>query len=168
MKKEIPRFLVCFLLITITIRLGFMQENGKEMYVVYYFGATSCGFCNMPENIEKIKRIKIEFSKKYPDFNIKYVMVCMDKDIEAGLKFIEKYGYWDEISIGDFYNNELALSYLNKTEIPGVPHVMVYKDLLIKKEKMSIPIVKERELLVDLVGGTQIGGWISGGYILRN
>jgi hypothetical protein len=92
----------------------------------------------------------------------------MDKDIEEGLKFIEKYGYWDEISIGAFYNNELALSYLNKTEIPGVPHVMVYKDSLIKKEKVSVPIIKERKLLVDLVGGTQIGDWINSSYLLQN
>jgi hypothetical protein len=92
----------------------------------------------------------------------------MDKDIEEGLKFIKKYGYWDEISIGNFYNNELALNYLNQTEIPGVPHVMVYRDLLVIKEKLSIPIIKERKLLVDLVGGTQIASWINEGYPLNN
>jgi hypothetical protein len=92
----------------------------------------------------------------------------MDENIEEGLKFIKKYGYWDEISIGKFYNNELALNYLNKTEIPGVPHVLVYKDILIKKEKVSVPIIKERKLLVDLVGGTQIGNWINNDYPLKN
>ena len=81
----------------------------------------------------------------------------MDEDIEEGLKFIKKYGYWDEISIGSFYYNELALNYLNKTEIPGVPHVMVYKDFLMKKKEMFIPIIMERKLLVDLAGATQIG-----------
>jgi hypothetical protein len=168
MKRTIS--ILTFILISLPMysNSGYIQANLKETYVVYYFGATSCGFCNISENIEKIKRIKIEFSKKYADFNIKYVMVCMDKNIEEGLRFIKKYGYWDEISIGNFYNNELALNYLNKTEIPGVPHVMVYGDLLVIKEKLSIPVIKERKLLVDLVGGTQIGNWINNGYPLKN
>jgi len=168
MKRVISMVVGFFLLAAIHTASGSTQNKSKEVYVVYYFGATSCGFCNVPENVEKIKKIKVDFSKRNPDLNIKYVMVCMDKGIEAGLKFIKKYGHWDEISIGSFYNNELALSYLNKTDIPGVPHVMVYKDLLIKKEKMSVPIIKERKLLVDLVGGIQIGRWIDSGYPLQN
>jgi hypothetical protein len=168
MKRAISRVAVFFLLVTIYPAFGSTQNESKEVYVVYYFGATSCGFCNMPENIEKIKRIKIEFSEKYPDYNIKYVMVCMDRNIEEGLKFVRKYGYWDEISIGAFYNNELVLNYLNETEIPGVPHVMVYKDYLLKKEKFNIFIRKEKKLLVDLAGGTQIGKWIDSGYPLYN
>ena len=168
MKKSISILVGFFLLFTIYASLGFTQDKSEETLVVYYFGATSCGFCNVPENIEKIKKIKTEFSKKYKDSNIKFVMVCMDENIEEGLRFIKKYGYWDEISIGKFYNNELALNYLNKTEIPGVPHVIVYKDLLFKREKMSVSIIKERKLLVDLVGGTQIGNWINNGYPLKN
>jgi thiol-disulfide isomerase/thioredoxin len=168
MKRAISILVGFFLLFTIYASLEFAQDKSIETFVVYYFGATSCGFCNVPENIEKIKKIKTEFSKKYKDSNIKFVMVCMDENIEEGLKFIKKYGYWDEISIGKFYNNELALNYLNKTEIPGVPHVLVYKDILIKKEKVSVPIIKERKLLVDLVGGTQIGNWINNDYPLKN
>ncbi len=168
MKRAISILVGFFLLFTIYASLGFTQDKSIETFVVYYFGATNCGFCNMPENIEKIKKIKTEFSKKYKDSNIKYVMVCMDKNIEEGLRFIKKYGFWDEISIGKFYNNELALNYLNKTEIPGVPHVIVYKDLLIKREKVSVPIIKERKLLVDLVGGIQIGNWIDNVYPLKN
>jgi len=168
MKREFLKAVDFLILFTICIGFGSTQNKSNEIYVVYYFGATSCGYCNMPKNIEKIKKIRIDFSGKYPDLNVKYVMVCMDEDIDEGLKFIKKYGYWDEISIGNFYNNELALSYLNKTEIPGVPHVLIYRDLLVKKEKLSIPIIKERKLLVDLVGGTQIGSWINDGYPLKN
>ena len=143
------------------------QDSYKEAFVVYYFGATNCGYCNIPANIEKIKQIRNEFFKKYPDFNTKYVFVCMDKNIEEGLEFIKKYGYWDEISIGSFYNNELALNFLNTTKIPGVPHVMVYKDIYMKIEQFSVPVIKERKLLIDLVGGTQIGNWIDKGYPLK-
>ena len=144
------------------------QDAYQDTYVVYYFGATNCGYCNIPANIDKIKQIRNEFSKKYPDFKTKYVFVCMDRNIEEGLEFIKKYGYWDEVSIGSFYNNELALNFLNTTKIPGVPHVLVYKDTYKKIEEFSIPLIKERKLLVDLVGGTQIGDWINKGYPLES
>jgi hypothetical protein len=144
------------------------QDSYKDTYVVCYFGATNCGYCNIPANIEKIKQIRNEFYKKYLDFNVKYVFVCMDKNIEEGLEFIKKYGgYWDELSIGSFYNNELSLNLLNTMKIPGLPHVMVYKDTYSKKEQFSVPVIKERKLLVDLVGGVQITDWISKGYQLK-
>ncbi len=67
MKRAISILVGFFLLFTIYASLGFTQDKSIETFVVYYFGATSCGFCNVPENIEKIKKIKTEFSKKYKD-----------------------------------------------------------------------------------------------------
>jgi len=44
---------------------------------------------------------------------------------------------------------------------------MVYRDTYRKIEQFSVPVITERKLLVDLVGGTQIGDWISKGYPLE-
>jgi len=66
------------------------QDPYQDTYVVYYFGATNCGYCNIPANIEKIKQVRNEYFKRYPDFNTKYVFVCMDRNIEEGLEFIKK------------------------------------------------------------------------------
>lgn len=88
----------------------------------------------------------------------------MDKNIEDGLEYVKKYGeYWDEISIGKFYENELVMNNLNKAKIPGVPHIIVYKDTLIK---MTTPVIKSRKIVVDLLGADQIQKWISSGYPL--
>ncbi len=133
--------------------------KSEEILVVYYFGATDFGFCTAPGNIKKIKRIKTDLSDKYGDNKIKFVMVCMDKDIKKGLKFIQKYGYWDEISIGSFYNNELALAALNISPVPEVPHIFVFRDVL-SLGKWNLPLIRERTLLVDLAGGEQISEWI--------
>lgn len=140
------------------------HSPSAETYVIFYFGSTDCAYCNMPANIEKIMTIKNEFPKLYPNAGVKFVLVCLDKDIEQGLVFVRKYGLWDEISVGSFYQNELALSYLNTAKIPGLPHIMVFKDIYSKTEKFSVPLIKERRLMVDLIGGTQIEAWISGGY----
>lgn len=148
-----------------SVFLDSSRENEKfeETLVVYYFGATDFGFCMVPDNIEKIKKIKTELSEEYGRSKVKFVMVCMDKDVEKGLKFVKKYGYWDEISIGSFYNNELALAALNSSHLPEVPHVMVFKDIL-SFGKWSLPLRKERTLLVDLAGEEQINEWIQKAY----
>ena len=94
-------------------------------------------------------------------------MVCFDNDIEQGIEFIKKYGYWDEISIGQRYYNALSLKYLNKTKIPGIPHIIVFKDIYSSLSNWSIPVIKKRERLVDLVGGNEINEWIKNGYPLE-
>jgi len=165
MKGTTAVFIGIFLLAIILPGYGSEEEEFEKALVVYYFGATNCGFCTAPENIEKIKKIKTDFSTRDKGLKAKFVMVCMDEDIKEGLKFIKKYGYWDEISIGGFYKNELALSVLNRARIPGVPHILVFQDTL-TRERWNIPVLKERKLLVDLVGEKEIEAWIEEGYPL--
>lgn len=165
MKGMSAVFIGIFLLAIILPGYGSKEEEFEETLVVYYFGATNCGFCTAPENINKIKKIKTDFSAREKSLYAKFVMVCMDEDIKEGLKFIKKYGYWDEISIGGFYKNELALSVLNRARIPGVPHILVFRDTL-TRERWNIPVLKKRRLLVDLVGGKEIEDWIEEGYPL--
>ncbi|NJD22808.1 MAG: thioredoxin family protein [Melioribacter sp.] len=157
MKKIILIFIV---LLTAQLK----AQDKKENIVLFYFGATSCGPCNETVTINNIKKIKNEFSKVYQEYNIKYVMVCLDRDIKEGLEFIGKYGYWDEISIGSHYNNELVMSYLDKTKIPGVPHIIIFHD---EYEKPSTPVIKTRQALVDLVGSGQIDDWVKNKYSLK-
>lgn len=136
----------------------------KENLVLFYFGATSCGPCNETKTINNIKKIKNEFSKTHSQYNVKYIMVCLDQDIKEGLEFIGKYGYWDEISVGSHYKNELVMEYLDKTKLPGVPHIIVYHD---EYEKPSTPIIKHRQVLMDLVGSSQIDDWVKSNYQIK-
>lgn len=156
--------LVVFLIFgTIALDSGIQKEKVEEVMVVYYFGATNIGFCMVPDNIRKIKKIKADYPAKYENSTIKFVMVCVDENIDEGLKFIKKYGYWDEISIGKFYKNELAQFTLNRISTPDLPHILVFKDQL-SFGKWNLPIVKRRDLLVDLAGGERINEWIEKGY----
>jgi hypothetical protein len=153
------------LLIGAILDSGVQKEQKKEFLVVYYFGATDIGFCAAPENIQKIKKIKTDFSARHKSQNLKFVMVALDENIEEGLKLINKHGTWDEISVGSRFRNELALAYLNRSKIPVVPHILVFKDV-ISSGKWNIPVVHRQELLADLAGGEQIAGWIEKGYSL--
>ncbi len=143
----------------------FQKDKIEEFLVVYYFAATDFGFCTAPENIEKIKKLKSDFSAKSKSQKLKFVMVALDENIEEGLKLIKKHGTWDEISVGSRFRNELALTYLNRCKIPTVPHILVFKEV-ISSGRWNIPVVDRQELLVDLAGGEQIGAWIDKGYPL--
>ena len=153
--------IITLLLFNLTILYA---ENNKGNLVVYYFGATSCGHSYSEDCINSIKKLRNEFCSVHKEYNVKFVMVCMDTDIEEGLKFIEKYGYWDEISIGSHYKNELVMNYLDKTEIPGVPHVIVFEDIY---ENESTPIIKERNTVVDKVGVAEIKEWVNNNFPLE-
>ena len=135
----------------------------KDQYIVLYYGATDCYYCNLPENIQNINLMIKNIGDKYPD--IKKVMVCMDKNLQEGMKFIAKYdSSWTEISVGSFYQNELAYAYLNNTEIPGVPHVILVKRSYKVTEKYNVPVTVKTEVLAELVGGNAINQWIKDGY----
>ena len=145
------------------------KNNERDsMYSVIYFGATDCFYCNIEKNISNISTMVNEIKEQYKSLNLKTMIVSMDKDIAQGLKFIEKYDTrkWDEISIGSFYNNELALTYLNKTKVPGVPHIVVIKHITLKGE-YNIPHAVADEVVVDLVGGTEIDNWLQANYSFR-
>jgi hypothetical protein len=150
-------------IVFLNIQIIFAGEN-KPNLVVYYFGATSCGWCNTPECVESIIKLHKEFAKLHKEYKVKFVMVCMDVNIEEGLKFISKYGYWDEISVGSWYQNELIMNYLDKTKVPGMPHVIVFKDIY---ENEEAPIIKERKMIQEKFGARAIKEWADNNFPLE-
>ena len=152
---------IFFLFIFLSISI-FAQEH----MTIFYFGATSCGPCNRSEVIESIKKIKSEFDSLHQGVKTKYVMVCLDEDISEGIKFIEKYGYWDEISIGSWSKNELVLENLNKSNMPGVPHIFVSRDTY-EKANHGVELIKTREFVKEIIGGDKIVEWVKSGFILE-
>ncbi len=154
-----------FTILTILSFAGKNRHAAKEQYVLLYYVATDCYYCNLPENIQNINTLTRNIGTKYT--GVKKVMVCMDKDLKEGLTFINKYdSTWDEISIGSFYQNELAFQYLNTTKIPGVPHILLLKRSYIDDNKYSVPVASNTDILVDLVGGTEINKWIKDGFVV--
>jgi hypothetical protein len=163
MKHKVSFFAGAALALLLIPTVIAQKEMQQDFLVVYYFGATDIGFCTAPDNIEKIKKLKKDLPLEYENLRFKFVLVCLDENLDTGLKFIKKYGQWDEIAIGGSYGNELALNHLNTTELPSLPHILIFKDTL-ASGRWNIPVMKRRKLLVDLAGEKQIGDWIDKGY----
>jgi thiol-disulfide isomerase/thioredoxin len=148
------------LILFISIHLLFSQK-AETSYTLMYFGATSCGPCMRETTIQAIKDIKKDFIKDTKLEKVKFVIVCIDDSLDEALTFINKYKDWDEFSLGSFYNNELMLDYLNKTARPGIPHILLFKDIIIDK---PIPEKKNRVLVAEIVGSDKIIDWVKNGF----
>lgn len=152
---------------TFTLIFLFLSTSlaAQEQITLFYFGATSCAPCNRPDVIESINTIRAEIDSVHSDYRVKLVMVSLDQDIETGYRYLQKYDYWDEVSIGTFYHNEHNLSHLNKTDLPGVPHIMIYKDEFSDTGR-GIQIIKKRISLINILGGDNIVTWVEEGMEL--
>jgi hypothetical protein len=134
-------------------------DASPTAYVVYYVGSSSCGVCDDPKLIESINRIESSFSSHH-DSPVKTVMVVMDKQIDKGMRFVDSYDLWDEVSIGSFYRNELLLEEFNDLQTPGVPHVLVFKDTYAERNH-GIPVRTNRTLVASVLGGENIIEWVN-------
>ena len=130
---------------------------------VFYFGGSDCPHSTDPQNIANINAMRSKLPKVYPSTAFKFILVVMDSNLQDGIKFAANYPNWDELSIGNFYNNELMLAHVNQSAIPGVPHIMVYTDSLVIG-RLGIPSIRKRTLLVDLVGESAIQKWTQRNY----
>ena len=154
------------LLLLFVASISYSQTPSSRRVTVFYFGASDCGYCLHKKHIANIDEIRRELAAKHAPVRFKFVMVVMDDSLEEGYQFAKKYLRWDEIAIGSRYNNELMLEHLNRTELPGVPHIMLYLDSL-QLDSSNIPSIKNRKLLVDLVGETNIDKWVESGFPIR-
>jgi len=130
----------------------------QNQLTVFYFGSTSCGPCNRADVIDSINLIESDFDSLHQNYTSKLVMVVMDKDLNDGFKYVQKYNLWDEVSIGSHYNNEHTLSYLNKKKLPGVPHILIFEDTF-QDSNAGTKIINSRKLVYSVMGGDQIVEW---------
>ncbi|MCL5030457.1 MAG: hypothetical protein M1480_15710, partial [Bacteroidetes bacterium] len=60
----------------------------------------------------------------------------------------------------------LALANLNKTEMPGFPHILIYTESF-EKAKYGTELLKSRKLIKDILGGEDIVKWVKSGLSLE-
>lgn len=147
-------------ILTLSFLLLSTSVFAQEQLTVFYFGASDCGPCNRPDVIKSIDEIRNSFDSMHPNYDTKLVMVAMDEDIEKGLKYTTKYEKWDEISIGSRYHNENTLAHLNNIMIPGVPHIIIFKDSF-EVGDYGAEIIKNREFVKNILSGEEIVAWVN-------
>ena len=138
------------------------SQDSYDRKVFYFFGSYDCAHCQDTVLQNRIADINSYLRQTSDSSQYHFVMVCFDKDLQKAVDFTRKFGEWDEISLGARYKNEMSLRLLNRTELPGTPHILVVNETLTARERFkSIPLIENEEIEVDLIGTANILNWIA-------
>jgi hypothetical protein len=134
--------------------------------VVMVFVATS----NCRANKEKgfpavLERAKVAAARRAraEGKQFRVIAVAIDDDPRVGLRFLRKFGAFDEISLGGNWINHDVVRYVwrDLPYRPGVPQVVVV-ERQIRKERATIWVSQEREVR-RLLGTDEIRRWSDAG-----
>ncbi len=137
----------------------------EQIYVVYYVGASSCGFSSRDEVVEAVSQLPQGFSDAHDDTPTKFVFAAMDETVDDGLAFMQRHNaeQWDEVSLGAHYNNETLLHNFNSdVSAPGTPHIIVFEDTY-RFDEYNIPHIEQREQIHSVMGAEGVVDWIEEG-----
>lgn len=108
-------------------------REGREL-VMIYFGALSCAPSNHPDLPEAVESIKLRLKEiaSADGASFSAVGIALDDRAEQGLKYLKKFGEFDEISSGRAWANALALDYMwGDVPVSAItPQIAVYRRIL--------------------------------------
>lgn len=139
----------------------------EQIYLVYYVGASSCGFSSRDEVVDAISKLPRGFENVH-DMPTKFVFAAMDEMVEDGLAFMQRHNaeQWDEVSLGARYNNETLLHNFNsEVSTAGTPHIIVFEDTY-RFDEYNIPHLEQRKQVHNIFGAEAVVDWIENDYPL--
>lgn len=141
-------------------------ELGTNREIVFvYMGASFCGASRREGFGDVIEKSKLLVSQQARNQGrtFRAVGVALDWEVEEGLRFLKKFGAFDEVSLGGNWGNDSAIKYIWRDH-PGraaVPQVIV-----LEREIEEAPRTTEitREVVLRRINGiTEIESWVANG-----
>ncbi len=138
--------------------------TGQELLMVF-ITASSCGASRDTELPALLERAKLlaRASVKEEDESFRAVAVALDWDVATGYAFLERFGQFDQVSVGANWMNEGSIKYIWR-DVPG--HATMPQVLLLSRnvvaDSSGIHVGPER-LLRRLVGTEEIRRWVESG-----
>jgi hypothetical protein len=138
-----------------------IKQHQHEL-VLIYFGSSWCSPCVDPEfkaALTRLKSVVAELARS-EHRTFRSVGVSVDWDVEAGLRFLNESGPWDEVNIGNnWYNSSVIEHFWNQPDSkPAVPQVLLIARSFLVEGSRYVPASKE--YLVRLVGKLEVENWI--------
>lgn len=135
-------------------------QTGREL-VLILLGANFCRAHKIEGFPQAVEQIKVELAArtKQTGRNFRVVGVALDPRVEEGMRFLRKFGDFDEIVVGGHWTNEAGIKYLWR-DIPGRPSVpqiiIVERDVDVGK---SIITIKSERVVKRILGADAIIDW---------
>ncbi|MEX2411508.1 MAG: hypothetical protein WD607_09120 [Candidatus Paceibacterota bacterium] len=147
------------------------RVNDTELRLILIVNSI-CTFSNSPDLVEIINNANELLQKRALSKGIDYSTagISLDQNAYTGVKFLERFGDFDEISIG-LSNSNIALLYnihfngLMDTSVPKILIVKrVYNILQFDDEVIHRLGVKNEEILIQFSGMKSIYRWENSDY----
>lgn len=143
---------------------SYSSVSGEEVVMVY-FGAMSCGFANDPALPEMVEQIKVGLQQKAVAEGASFsaIGVAVDLQVTEGIKYLSKFGVFDEIMTGRKWRGFGARLFFREllSGVPATPQVLVYKQDV--EMVGTTYLVFNEQVLVRKTGIGQIENWIEQG-----
>ena len=135
-------------------------RSGREWQLIL-IGASTCGASTYPGLSGAVRAVHRGIADSATAAGVTFTAagIALDWDVEAGLRFLNDYGPFDEISTGRNWMNGTAERYLfgDLAAAPSLPQLVLVErtvEMLPGRIKRSDPVVLERK-----IGYEQIFAW---------
>ena len=143
----------------------YRKEYSRELQLIY-IGSSRCAFSNNKEMYDAVDGIKSLLSEKADSLSIGFtsIGIASDWDPDQGIDHLNKFGYFDEIIVGNNWSNTGVVRYLG--EMNGelsTPQILVTLRTYIGPVKAK---VSEEKKILTITGMDNIANWFKNGASL--
>lgn len=142
---------------------SYTVEQGPEVVLVF-IGASFCGAHKRPGFAETVERAKVGLARRTVAQGKQFsaVGISLDWKPTEALAFLERFGSFDQVSLGRNWTNDSALRYIWK-DLPGEP--VVPQILVIERYVQTAPAIdiRDERVVKRIAGADQIAAWVEQG-----
>ncbi len=142
---------------------AYRLREGPEVVLVF-IGGSFCGAHKRPGFAEAVERAKVELSRRAAAEGKQFsaVGVSLDWKPAEALAFLERFGSFDQVSLGRNWTNDSALRYIWK-DYPGDP--VLPQVLVIERSVRTAPAidVRDERVVKRVAGADPIAAWVEQG-----
>lgn len=142
---------------------SYTVREGPEVVLVF-IGASFCGAHKRPGFAETVEWAKVELARRTVAQGKQFsaVGISLDWKPAEALAFLERFGSFDQVSLGRNWTNDSALRYIWK-DLPGEP--VVPQILVIERYVETTPSIdiRDERVVKRIAGADQIATWVEQG-----
>jgi hypothetical protein len=138
-------------------------RSGKELVLVF-IGSSSCGADRVPGFDHTIEQMKVAIAERasHSGYRLDVVGVALDWGVKDGLRFLSRYGSFDEVMIGRNWLNAGVIQFI-WNDLPKGP--VALPQVLVLRRRVGVRNasieVGPSEFLYRAMGTKEIIRWVS-------
>lgn len=149
------------------LRVTRREYGTSDQILLLFYVSSECHWCSREELPSLLARIKDRLATTAASRGVGFVSmgVALDWSPEVGIRFLDRFGAFDQVSAGYYFGNAAAVEFRGLPTIYSIPQIIVLRRTL-EGADPGVPgalAVKNPHLLVRKVGLYEIRDWLERG-----